>query len=286
MAKIGPLFERDRIGEKVFASGAAVPVISAKAPSRHAVRSDIDDLPKTRSPKRPNAHAIVIGIQNYRQLLPQAEFADADARLVARYLTGALGFEDANVAVLTNEAATKSDFEKYLDGWLPNRVREGDEVFLYFSGHGAPNPASGDAYLVPYDGDPTYLDQTAYPLKKLYSRLGSLPTKSITVVMDSCFSGAGGRSVLANGARPLVNLKAEGLADGVRVLAASKNEQISHGYQDQGHGLFTYFLLKEIKARAGKAWGWREVFDAAAPEVANVARREYNADQTPQWRGR
>lgn len=260
---------------------AAAPV----APS--ALRSDVDELPEAGLPKGGRKHAVVIGIRGYRGQLPAAEFADGDARLMSRYLTRALGYEDANVATLINDQATKSDFEKHFDRWLPSRVRAGDEVFVYYSGHGAPNAATGDAYLVPYDGDPAYLAETAYPLSRMYAALAKLPARS-TVVMDSCFSGAGGRSVLAQGARPLVTVKLGGaVADNIAVLSASAADQISHAYQEKGHGLFTYFLLKEFKTRAPSgALDMKAAFDAAAPKVSNVARRDYNNDQVPQWRGK
>ena len=65
-------------------------------------------------------------------------------------------------------------------------------MFIYYSGHGAPNTKTGDAYLVPYDGDPSFIEQTGYPLKKLYESLNKLQAKEIIVALDSCFSGAEG----------------------------------------------------------------------------------------------
>lgn len=259
---------------------------ASRAPTPAAAVADIGDLPDSAAGRRENAHAVVIGIRSYRERLPQADFADDDAKLLSKYLTRVMGYPDANVATLLNERATRGDFEKYFERWLPNRVRQGDEVVVYYSGHGAPDPKTGQAYLVPHDGDPAYLVETAYPLKRLYAALAKLPAKSVTVVMDSCFSGAGGRSVLAKGARPLVTVQtAPELSGRVRVLSASGGDQISYAYQDKGHGLFTYFLLKSIKKRAGlNDWDWKSAFQEAAPQVSDMARREYNGDQIPQWR--
>jgi uncharacterized caspase-like protein len=245
------------------------------------VRSDVDDLPAAR-PASGRRHAVVIGVERYRENLPKADFAAGDARLAAEYFKRVLGVPEQNLALLIDERAAKSDFEKYFERWLPNRVEAGDEVFVYFSGHGSPNPARGDAYLVPYDGDPTYIDQTGYPLKRMYDALAKLPAKSVTVAMDSCFSGAGGRSVLAKGARPLVTVSAvEALPAKLTVLAASAGDQVSNSYQEKGHGLFTYFLLKGLKERGPDMKG---VFEYLKPEVARTARRELNSDQEPQWR--
>ena len=223
----------------------------------------------------------MIGIERYRAKLPAASFAAGDAALMAKYAVAVLGYPEENVALLIDDGANRSDFDKYFDKWLPNRVEKDDEVFVYFSGHGSPNPKTGDAYVVPYDGDPAYLEETAYPLAKMYAALAKLPTKKVTVVLDSCFSGAGGRSVLAKGARPLVAVKTEEAAAGITVIAAAASDQISSSYEEKGHGLFTYYLLKGMQEKGADL---RAAFDYLGPEVSKIARRQYNADQTPQWR--
>ena len=115
-----------------------------------------------------------------------------------------MGYPEENVITLINEQATKSDFEKYIEEWLPKNIESNSSVFIYYSGHGAPNTKTGDAFLVPYDGDPNFIEKTGYLLKKLYDTLSKLQAKEVIVALDSCFSGAGGHSVLAQGSRPLV----------------------------------------------------------------------------------
>ena len=41
---------------------------------------------------------------------------------------------------------------------------------------------TGQAYLVPWDGDPNFLENTAYPVSRLYRKLGELPAKQVFVV--------------------------------------------------------------------------------------------------------
>jgi len=230
---------------------ASPPPPAPTAPSL-AGGSDLDSPPAGSVKTSKTRHAVVIGIEKYRKKLPQADYAANDARVMADYLSKVLGYPEENVAVLLNDNAAKTDLEKYFEGWLPNRVEKGDSVFVYFSGHGAPNPKTGKAYLVPYDGDPTFVDQTAYPLERLYDRLGKLPAKEIVVVLDSCFSGGGGRSVIAKGMRPMVlSLENPVLAGGkTAVIAASSGEQVSSTYDEKKHGLLTYFLLKGLRGEA------------------------------------
>lgn len=261
---------------------APAPRSPAAAP-RPAIAYDPDSLeilPAGVAP-RPTAHAVVIGIERYRGPLPRADFAASDAQLTAKYYRRMLGVPDENMALLSDDRATKSDFEKYFERWLPNRVETGDEVYVYFSGHGAPNPKTGESYLVPFDADPTYIEQTGYSVKKLYAQLAKLPASRIVVVIDSCFSGAGSRSVIAQGARPLVTVVQSGVPRPLIVISASAGDQISNSYQEKRHGLFTYFFLKGLKEKGSD---FRAVYDYLKPQVSRVARRQYNSDQDPQWR--
>ena len=273
-------------------SASAKPTNVARASSIEpmpamTVRSDIDDLPLAKVKQNKNSYAIVIGIESYRQKLPAADFAVQDAKLVTEYLTKVMGYPEENIVTVLNDHATKGDFEKYFEKWLPNNVEKDSTVFVYYSGHGAPNPKSGSAYLVPYDGDPSFIDETGYSLKRMYAALGKLPAKEVIVALDSCFSGAGGRSVLAKGARPLVmNLNTAPPAKNMTVLAASSGEQISSTYDEKGHGLFTYFMLKGIRnedvVKQDGSLDIPALFDYVKPQVQSIARKKYNNEQTPQ----
>ena len=249
--------------------------------------SDVDVLPVTITRARKNAHAVVVGLERYRNELPQASYAERDARVVARYLSGTMGYEEGNIALLLNDRATKGDMEKYFETWLPNRVESDDTVFVYFSGHGAPNAKTGEAYLVPYDGDPVFLNNTGYPLSRLYQSLADLPAKEVVVVLDSCFSGAGGRSVIAKGMRPIITeIKSPLLGKGKTiVLAASSGQQVSSTYEQKAHGLMTYFFLKGLQGEADTNKDGKidiaELFEYLRPQVERVARRDFNNEQTP-----
>ena len=252
------------------------------------ISSDVDKPTVSRKATKKDSYAIVVGIEQYREKLPKADFAVRDANAMRDYLVKTLGYPEENVVVRTNDRATKNDLEKYFGQWLKNHVEPGGSVFIYYSGHGAPNPKTGEAFLVPYDGDPAYVNDTAFPLKKLYDSLEQLPAKEIIVVLDSCFSGAGGRSVLAKGARPMGFSVEQSIATKGKtvVLAASSGEQISSTYDEKGHGLLTYYFLKGLQGEADAdsdgAVTMTEMFDYVKPKVERVARKDYNNDQTPQ----
>jgi hypothetical protein len=277
-------------GTAVAAKPQLVPVPQGSAVST-APASDVDTLPSAKSKSHKNAYAIVIGIEQYREKLPKADFADRDAKLVGEYLTKVMGYPEENVVVRTNDKASLTDLIKYFENWLPNNVEKDSSVFVYYSGHGAPNPKTGDAYMVPYDGDPTFVDATGYPMKRLYAALDKLSVKDVTVVLDSCFSGAGGRSVLAKGAKPM-GLSVEhslGSIGKTLVLAASAGDQISSAYEEKGHGLLTYFFLKGLQGEGDLNKDGNidmaELYDYVKPNVSKVARKQYNNEQTPQLLG-
>jgi uncharacterized caspase-like protein len=219
------------------------------------------------------------------------DFGVHDAKVMREYLIKTLGYPEENVAVLINEQAAKSDMEKYIERWLPNRVERDSTVFIYYSGHGAPDVRTSEGYLVPYDGDPTFLDVTGYPLKRLYEQLAKLLAKEVMVVLDSCFSGAGGRSVLPTGMRPAVITVENPILSTGRtvVLAASSGAQISNTYNKKSHGLLTYFFLKGLRGEADQDQDGKielaELYAYLKPRVESVARREFNNEQTPQLLG-
>ena len=261
----------------VAPSQAAAPVPKAKT-----YRSDVE-TPAFHLPEDPTKFALVVGVEQYASL-PPAEHAARDAKSLKAYLL-ASGYPERNIVLLTDQQAGKSGLEKYLDAWLPKNTDEKSSVLFYFSGHGAPNPNDQQAYLVPWDGDPKFLENTGYPVKRLYLRLNALKAKRVLVAMDACFSGTGGRSVLAKGTRPLVAKvdTGAGTVGRVQALTASASDEVTGTDEESAHGLFTYHLLKGLSAKSGKAT-FRQLYDYLTPKVRDAARRD-NRDQTPQLIG-
>lgn len=257
----------------------AAPKPAAPGPS---VRSAVDS-PSYRAPQRPNDLAVVVGIDGYKDL-PNAEFAERDADAVAAHLE-ALGVPKRHIVSLKGENATRTGLTKYLEEWLPRNAKRDSTVYFYFSGHGAPDTRTGKAYLVPWDGDASFLKSTALPLEALHDSLAKLPAKRVIVALDACFSGAGGRSVLAKGARPLVTKVDLGAkpVENMTTLTAASADQITATLDSEGHGLFTYYLLEGLNGAAADAAGKitaTGLFGYLRPKVQDEARLQ-NREQTP-----
>ncbi|MBI5622386.1 MAG: ankyrin repeat domain-containing protein [Elusimicrobia bacterium] len=256
--------------------------VQAAKPGTPAVQAAAPERPSYRLAEDPANYAVVVGIEKYPDL-PDARFAENDARAMREHLL-ALGFPSRNIALLTGTQASRAALVKNLEAWLARNVGEKSTVAFYYSGHGAPDLKTGDAYLVPADGDPAYLEETGYPLKRLYQKLNALPAARLIVMLDSCFSGTGERSVVPKGTRPLVPRVSLGGPGRITVLAASQADQASGAYEEGAHGLFTYFLLKGLDGAAGPAVTAGALHDYLTPKVRDEAKRA-NRDQTPQLQG-
>ena len=260
---------------------------AARAEAEQFARSypPLNNSPRTVA-ARPDDYALIVGIEGYRSL-PKAEFSENDAKSVKSYME-ALGVPPGNVIALLGQGASRADIAKYLEEWLPGVVKPDSRVYFYYSGHGAPDPQTGTAYLVPYDGDPSFLKSTAFPLSKIYADLSALPAKESVVMLDSCFSGAGGRSILAPGVRPLVVTEDSNVApDKVAILSASGAREIAGGLDLRQHGLFTYFMLRGLAGEAADKNGHVTLGgleDFVREHVKETARRS-NRDQTPRLLG-
>lgn len=272
-APAAPSLTREDIAAAVAAA------MKQNAPAATAARALA--LPRFTSAERPDDLAVVVGVENYSDIATKAPYAERDAEAFKAHVR-ALGVPERNIVLLTGSKAVRSALVKNVEGWLPRMAKPDSRVYFYFSGHGAPDVKTGRAYLVPWDGDPNFLEATAYPVAQLYQKLAALPAKQVLVAMDSCFSGAGGRSVLASGARPLVAKVETGEVPAkLTVLAASASDEISGSLDAQGHGAFTWFLLEGLNS--GKTTA-KALHAYLTPKVQDEARR-LNRDQTPQLLG-
>ncbi len=244
------------------------------------------NTPDYRARARPDDFGIVVGVEKYAEGLPLAEFADNDAKAFRAHLL-ALGVPARHIVYLSDEKAARSELVKNVERWLPKNVKPDSRVYFYFSGHGAPDSRTGDAYLVGFDGDPSDLADTAYPLSRLYAKLSRLKAHKVIALLDSCFSGAGGRSIIAEGTRPLVNKIKEGVIPQngkLIVLTASKASQTSGVLKDKRHGTFTYYLLKGLNGKALNPQDHVTVdslYSYLAPKVEDAAHLD-SRDQDPQ----
>jgi uncharacterized caspase-like protein len=232
---------------------------------------------------QPASFALVIGIETYRDVAP-ATGARRDAERFAEMARTTLGVPDDHVRLLLDDRATRTDIAKQVR-WLTTNVPSGGRIYLYFSGHGAPDPTSGVSYIVPYDGDPQYLGESAIKMTQILGDLEKTKAKDVLAIADSCFSGAGGRSVLAPGTRPLVRVEPVKTTARVALLSASSGAEISGPTSDGKGGLFSKYLMDALGSGQADINGdaqisLKELDEWIRPRVAREARKA-NREQTP-----
>jgi hypothetical protein len=225
------------------------------APSK-GLSVDIEqDIPRSKN-RNDNALAVIIGIEQYSNVAGVSS-AKRDAEYFKEYAVNILGIPDTknNIYMLTDEKATKGEFLKIFDkdGWLAKRASSKSDIFIYYAGHGAPDVKTKSAFLLPYDGDPNYASSTGYSLSEMFNGLSGIKAQSINVFLDACFSGATRENkMLLADARPVFITVENPLmtSENAAVFSASSGTQISSGYPEKKHGLFTYFLLKGLRGDA------------------------------------
>jgi hypothetical protein len=229
------------------------------------------------------AYGLVIGVERYRDA-PSPVGARGDAEDFARVLTQTLGIPASNVHVALDDRATKGDVDREL-AWIMKQAGPGDRIYFFYSGHGAPDAASQTPYLLPYDGDPRYVRETAMRLGDVLERLSQSKAKETFAFVDSCFSGVGGRSVLPPGARPLVAISDPKPSGAVALFSASAGNQISGPTQARDRGAFSRYLVEGLGTGAADADGdgqitLGELSAWVSPRVQREAKLD-NREQTP-----
>jgi len=252
-------------------------------PGRFDVAYDVDtNIPQTNM-SNPDAVAVVIGNRNYEHRdIPTVDYAHHDAEVVKRYLINTLGYKDGNIIFAKD--ASKTRFEGLFGisgnhkGELYDYIKPSkSDVFVYYSGHGAPDLDNMKGYFVPTDCNPERVALNGYSLDLLYENLSRLEARKITVVLEACFSGATNTGLyLTKSASPaLIRVDTNMLSIGnISVLTSSGGNQISSWYDEKNHGLFTYFFLKAIGGAADKNQNdkitFQEIYDYVADRSEGV----------------
>jgi len=257
-----------------------------------AVRNDLSSLiAKAPQAKEDSTKWLfVVGIEMYKETYPvdYAETSAKDFELAARKT---LGVPSANVVSLYNESATTGLIKDRLTVLL-DRMKEGDSLYFYYCGHGVPSrdpfgssSESFESYILPFERIPNFIYQEPdFRISSIFNALAQSKAAKVFVFMDACFSGTseyGSMFPKASLAPALLVAKAPSFdQQKMVIMSASQASQTARGYQDKGHRLFTYFLVKGLLDNAEKAATGKDLFDSFATQVRNVS---YSAgDSFPQ----
>lgn len=212
--------------------------------------SDVDfDIPMANNISN-NTFAVVISNEKY-QMEKAVQYAENDGKTFADYCKKTLGLPEKNVHFVTN--ATLNNIKHEIK-WLQDviTVYNGDaKIIFYYAGHGIPDEQNESAYLLPIDGYGSDVT-TGYALEDLYKALGSLPSQSVTVFLDACFSGTKRDGEMLASARGVaIKVKQATPVGNIVAFSAAQGDETAYPYKEEEHGLFTYYLLKKLQETKG-----------------------------------
>ena len=197
--------------------------------------------------------ALIIGIENYIEV-PKANYANLDAEYFSDYARKVFGVKKQNINLLVDENASFVKTNKALTLWLKSKIKaKQTDLVVFFAGHGLASNDGKELYLLPQDSDPNLLDITALSRTKLFQTIIDLKPKSVTMFLDTCYSGVSrDEQMLLASARPIriVADEQEGIPDNFTIFTASQVEQISSGLKEANHGIFSYYLMKGLEGKA------------------------------------
>ena len=210
---------------------------------------------KIRKKDYPNKVALIIGIENYSDS-PKASYANLDAKYFYEYVKRSFGIREENIKLLIDKEATQSNYYEALSLWLPNKIKKNiTELVIFYSGHGLATPDGKELYLLAHDSKTasSLLPRTALLRSELFDEVKKLNPKSVTLFFDTCFSGTSRENeTLLASAKPIRILSSDETKtpENFTIFTSSLMNQISSGYKEANHGLFSYYLMKGLEGKA------------------------------------
>lgn len=189
--------------------------------------------------------AITIGINGYMHL-KQLNYAVKDADMICRLFNKEFSFHevynftDTSCPIETdygkplNSKPTFTNLKLFFDKRFNQPfIDASDNLWFFFAGHGARKKEQD--YLIPIDGYPSNLQDTAIPVRYVSDCLCRSGAGNVILLIDACRSSEGSRDSLSIGQ--------ENQRGVVSIFACSPQEN-SYEIEELQQGAFTYALLQ------------------------------------------
>jgi len=170
--------------------------------------------------------------------------------------------------------------------WLTSIADANTDLYVFFAGHGMGSDDGKSMFLLPYDGTPALLEDSAIRRDQLFKDIASLNPNSVTVFLDTCYSGSTRESEMLIAARPvLIKVNEQEIPDGFAVFTAASGEQTAKPLPQVEQGLFSYFLMRGLEGEADANQNGK----VTAGELHEYTRKNVNrfssGTQTPEFQG-
>lgn len=240
--------------------------------------------------KKPSLHAVVVGIQEFKNPKLQLNFAQADAQLFSASLSqGAKDlFDEVKITSLTGKDVTSRD--AIIRAMSQMKSLSPDDLFIfYIASHGTVD--DGEYFLITSNVGALgtqRLKSDALSQTELKEMIANIPSTKKLIIIDTCNAGQLGSALqtamMARGMSEDTAMKVLSRAVGSTILSASTSTQEAlEGYK--GHGLFTWSLVQGLSGKADKGkTGFVKTTDLATyveDEVPILAEQVFKRAQYP-----
>lgn len=241
------------------------------------------NIPEVEANSNSETFVIIIANEGYNTL-PNVPFATNDGNIMAQYCNKTLGIPERHIKILSD--VSKQMIKQQGVEWLKDitvAVKGQANIIVYYAGHGMTD-GEYKPYIIPNRVDFSDIKslknnmigehkitlsrkeakkmiEQCLPIDTLAAWFNKVQCKNITFLLDASFNG-----VQRNGA-PLFDItktgrKGKGLRirNDIVVFSAADFDKTAYSFDDQHHGFFTYFLLKELKRTKGDIT-YKELFD-------------------------
>lgn len=202
-----------------------------------------------------NHWAIAIGINQYQRFQPLS-YAKHDAEGLHNFLVNEIGFSSEQCLLFTDTSPpvlgkptypNRENIQEWLNQISKNNLQPGDIFWFFFSGYGV--STSAEDYLMPIDGNPDLLNETAISIQSLFTTLKAFPTDNHIVLLDMNRS-QGIRTGETIGSQTMELAKKLGIP----TILSCQPSQFSRETSTLQHGFFTAALLEGLRSRRCQTW--------------------------------
>jgi hypothetical protein len=219
-------------------------------------------------------HALLIGINDYQHtdFAPRLRTAVNDVQSLARVLIDDYGFK--NVKLVLDRQATRAGVLKALAEFRDMPLGPGDNLLIYYAGHGHQRPDTQDGFWIPADA--TGDEFTWISVTDIRRILKNVKARHTLLVSDSCFSGTLSRSLISLPTNDRF-LREVFLKDSYQVISSGGLEPVADGGRD-GLSLFAYSFVGYLRQQTRPYVTAAQLYSDVAPLVANAS----GSRQTPE----
>ncbi len=207
--------------------------------------------------RKPQLHAVIVGINDYENDKLKLRFATNDATEVAKVLktSGEKLYDQVHVKLLNTRGSTGKTAILQAIKEAASKAQTEDVFIFYVAGHGQNFGDSGYHMLTADVGVMTdkAVQASSISAQELQRAIYDVPSGKKVVLLDTCQSGGGldANKLMSvrGGIDNLDMVKDMNRKSGAIVLAAAESkEDAMEGYQ--GHGVFTFALLEALQGKA------------------------------------